>query len=439
MSDTDKLILSLYLVLAGVGGIALLAPDVVAWGSFLVIPFLVLFPAATLLIYASVACFAWFVIGPDRPTARLLGVAVSVALVGFGIPALLNAMVDQEERALRANDLMPVVPFRPDGAIAFVQEPGRFSSPRLQDNSCNLQCRAILLSGSAPAVIMAQSMPGTVEISAPQKWTVQQQDYQCVPPKSYRQSIAGLSITDSLEGRIKDRLLIGECPMGSPALLSGASLIVQQTYPPANYSWTWRYFGPVPPEWDERIIVWRQTADGKLHRVAQQTIVRPRRFNSFFYLDLGGSPNSGAHWELARVSASLANGGPRLDQLINLKMTNVRQLTPGQTRGALDRWLARRDYHAPFGSDRIVNRYFRMLRDNEVQPDDLNRVIRLIYDPRIQDLRSFHLVANKFVSHAAQLREEIGHRVAGMPPERRAHAFESVLKALAEASNNNNS
>lgn len=432
MSDTDKKILSLYLIVVAVGGIALLAPDVVAWGSLLVLPFLVLFPAATLLIYASVACFAWFIIGPDRPTTRLLGVIASVALLGLGIPALLNAMVDQEEHSLLANDLMPAAPLRVDGAIAFVQEPGRFSSPRLQDNSCNFQCRAILLSRSAPAVIMAQSMPGTAEISAPQKWVVEQQDDQCDPAKSYRRSIVGLSIPENFEGRINDRLLIGECPVGSPSRLSDANLIVQQTYPSVDNKWTWRYFGPVPTQWDERLIVWQRAADGKLHRVAQQTVLRPRKFKTIFYLNLGGSPNSGAHWELARVSPSLENAGPQLNELLGMDIATLPPVTPDQIRAALDRWLAKRDYDAALGSNKIVTRYFSMLRHNEVRPDDFRRVVRLIYDPRIHDLYDFDMVADKFSLQSAELRQEIAHRIAAMPPERQADAFRSALRALPE-------
>src|SRR6188768_1263928 len=129
------------------GLIGLFAPDAVAFSSYLVLPFLILFPAPTLLVYATL--FAVPYLAAARRN-RWIGAGFGLTVVlsfGFLLPPLVNKEIAAEERGAKRLDRQVPQPLVARGIIGVVRThtDGKRESA---DVPCDKLCLTLLYSGA---------------------------------------------------------------------------------------------------------------------------------------------------------------------------------------------------------------------------------------------------------------------------------------------------
>jgi hypothetical protein len=373
------------------GLLALLVPDAVAFSSFVVIPFLILFPAPTVAFYLLLFTTSYFVIGRRK---RILGVAFGLGLVAavcFGLPGLINRQIARDRHDLLASDRPPARPVAPRGVVGIVtaRPPG--------GSGCGAICQALLYSGSAAGVAEGRTLDDFRQ-GRRLIWRIQRRDQPCPLPEASVDEEIGWSRSAS-RSVMAGRALTGDCVVAYAGRLDAATLVIQRE----------KLSGLA-----ERATLWRLAADGRPILLARKTWRAPRPFVVPLFLTLEGNPNSGAYWTWARASGP-AGLPPRIEDFIAFDAGQVEAARPERLRGALDAWLDRPEIRDAGIEAQLDLAVLPLMRGATREPDDFARYLRLIADPR-SGIEDIGYAMGAFPERAAELGELALTRAASLEP-----------------------
>lgn len=382
------LVTGLYLVAAL---IAASSPDAVAFSSFLVIPFLILYPAPTLFFYLMLFTTSYFLAGRrSRKVGTIVGL-VLVAAAAVGLPALVNLRIGQERRDLLNSDIPLAHPVSPPAFVGLVSATG-------SGRGCGEICLTLLYSGSAAGVAEAATVeelegPGPVLM-----WRIERRDHSCSLPKN--KGDEGIDWDRPSTGNAYGRALLGECVVASRARLGPGSLILAHE----------KLAGLA-----ERMSLWRVTADGRAAPLARKTWNAPKPLFVPLFLSIEGSPNSGAYWTFTRAPHPPAKPG-RLDEFVAADALVVPAANPAALRAALDAWLDRPGLQDPAIERELKVAVLNLMTGSTREPEDFGRYVKLIAGPRL-DLEVVMRAIDAFPERAVEISDVALARVASLPPD----------------------
>lgn len=389
--NADKRVLLVTACVVATGLFAAFVPDAVAFSSFLVIPFLILFPAPTAALYLALFTTSYFVVGRRK---RILGAAFGIGLVAAvcaGLPQLINLQIARDRRDLLATDRPPARPVAPKGLVGIV-------TGRPGGGGCSRFCLALLYSGSAAGVAEARTLDDFTQGRRRLIWRLQHQEQPCPLPEASEDE--GTSWIRSPDQRaMAGRALAGDCVVAHAGRLDSSTLIFQHERLPRGA---------------ERTTLWRMAAGGRPALLARKTLGAPQRLFVPLFLSLEGSPVSGAHWAWTRRAEP---DGPRasVEDFIALDSSLIRGATPDRLRAALDNWLDRPDIRDPRIEAQLYAAVLPLMRGATREPDDFARYLRLLADPR-RGAEDFGYAMTAFPERAPELGELALTRALSLTP-----------------------
>lgn len=373
--------IAILLVVGASGLLGLLAysdADLVAWSSFLVLPFLLLFPAPTVALYSGLFAIGYFLFFRwNRLGAAVIAFGL-VVVVTIGVPALINRRLAAEQVALSAGDRSapPVAP----GRVFAILRSGKWGGVAAT-TSCDELCRALLFSGRSSAVVMASSARIEDPTPAATRWTIERGAAPCVSPFGSDDDRPFFRSVDLGDGDIRDHGLVGECLRGRPASLAEADLILAVAEYRDGAKDDRRTPALSRPVGGTQLTVWRRAADGSRHLVSRRSWPESTKLPVPFYFSLAGSPNSGAYWVWSR--SGLRPYPSPIRAVIDLNNMSVPRVTPALVRAAIDRWL---DHPGLAGNDlgqRFTSAAINLMAPGQSEAGDAVRIARMIRDPRV--------------------------------------------------------
>jgi hypothetical protein len=391
--NADKRLLLVTACVVAIGLFALSVPDGVAFSSFFVIPFLILFPAPTAAFYLALFTASYFVVGRRR---RILGAAFGLALVAVvaaGLPKLINLQIARDRREMLAADRPPARPVVPRGIVGIVTE-----RPRGDGGGCSRLCLALLYSGSAAGVAEGRTLDEFTLGSRRVIWALRSRGQPCPLPEAGEDD--GMRFNRYPDRRtMAGRALAGDCVIAHSGRLDSSTLIFQHEK---------------LPDRAERTTLWRLEAGGRPIILARNTLGAPRRLFVPLFLSLEGSPVSGAHWTWAR-KAEPGAGRASVEDFIALDSSLIRAATPDRLRASLDSWLDRPDIRDPRIDNQIYAAVLPLMRGETREPGDFARYLRLLADPR-RGVEDFEYAMTAFPERAPELGELALRRALSLTP-----------------------
>lgn len=413
LTRSDIVVLCISACLAIVGIFALSAPDLVAFSTLLVIPFLILFPAPTAFFYTMLFALAYFTVGRWN---RLVGAGCGLLLlpvVAIGVPRWINERVAAEDRTALGSDRALPQPLTPHGVIGIVKSGGEHDRAHMANN-CDKLCLTVLYTGNAGGVIMASSMDAGGAQGTALLWKIARRDRPCV-------LVAPDSSDDTLWrelpnvwDKMRELALIGECAVSSPARLADADLVIEHEVLGKGINGYRENLTLYPELSGTRMSLWRFARAPRAGLLARQTWLVPRRLADFLHFTIAGSPNSGAYWEWAGITEEGVSM-PRLGNFLTFNADAIEGVTPEDLRGVLDAWLDHPEWDDPELLSRLYMAVLPLMSGDTLKPGDLDRYKRLI-----RDSRTSHGIEDRareaFPGEVSQLRDVIFERIATLSP-----------------------
>jgi len=428
----DRAILALIVFIAALALIALMAPDLIAFSSFLVIPFLILYPAPSIFIYATAFGIAWFTIGRrNRFIGALVGLA-AMAAIGIGVPQWINSAIDRENARYAEPDLRPAASTNPAPLLVIVEPTDDPTSDILEGNNCRFLCRALLYSGSVEAVVMADPATPKHARPSPRVWRLVQRNRPCSNPRSAREYLTGWTGPPELDPIIEARSVTGECLMGEPVNLPTTALTLEHRWIGEGLRHDRKHrWALIPPLQGERVTLTRRSAAGQVRVEARWGSFTPRRLEVPLRVTIAGSPNSGAYWEWRRQLPQSEGRQPDLSTWLSLKISDIAGPSPSRLRMAIDEWLKHPE-RGPEPTDHVLqDHYFRMIEKSGESAEDLPRVEAILGDQRTDQINFIWMILGKFPMSSERLLGVIIDRIAALPPDDpRNSAFAGSLSSF---------
>jgi len=345
-----------------------------------------------------------------RRWSGLLGFGVGVllvSLVAIGIPAHVNPGFAAEDGALRASDIAPQRPATIEGIVGIVRDTAYVHNfPR---NGCDSLCLALLYSGRVSAVVMGDTIDASPDRA--QLWTLVRGQEPCVI--AYEPGVAVWQGVPDIHAAL-DRGLTGDCPLGRPAPMSAATLIVEQMVIGPRLSVSEETDVLNPPASGTRLSLWRRGPKGR-SLIARQTHLIERRLKQPLHFTIGGDAFSGPHSIVARAPRQ-GDLLPRVDRFIDLRGVKVKSASPAASRAALDAWLsdhARKDSKL---HSRLWSMAVSLMKGETREAGDLDRYRRLILDPR-ENEGIVRRAVEAFPEDSQLLLDTTLARIAAMPAD----------------------
>ncbi len=412
-NNINKVIASLLVIIGLIALLAYRSPDMVAFSSFLALPYLILYPAPSVVIYAGAFGLLWFTVGRLH---GLLGCCAGLAamwVIGYGIPQFVNSRIEQENVAALQPDLSPSQPLDPGPVITLVEPFKDPAASILKPNSCRSLCQALLYSGSVRAVVMAEPAEPRSKRPTPKLWTIEQSDRPCPIPRSADEWLNGWKGPAEMFRFIDARAVAGECLVDRPTALPVVGLTLEYqrvgTWPGDEKS-SLTLFTPLS---GDRTIMTRRTP-GELRVEARLSTIAPRKLQIPLHFSIAGSPNSGAYWEWSREIRKVDGN---LDKWLTTKIADVTGPTPTALRTAVDRWLSQPEVGIQQTDRDLQDHYFRMVDKVGDIREDLPRVEAILRDPRTERISFLWMVLRKFPQSAKSLLDIVLDRMAALPAD----------------------
>jgi hypothetical protein len=368
----DVLVLVLPAIVGPLAIIALALPDLVAWGAFLVLPFLILFPAPTLALYVVPFSLFYFAIRRWNSFLAALGGGLATVALTVGVPVAWNQRITAAEQDEFVADQPPRHPAQLAGSVTI------FDKDSIGRNACGQLCTALLYGGKVREVtVVTRDRSGP-----PATFALQTRDAPC-----------RIEAVDDVDASVErflrldvaaERALAGDCIVRRRAQPATDRWIVQLKHLP-KYERRKREDSAAPA----RIAILYQRAGEPPRLVSRQTASQSRRLSVPLYVDLGGSPNSGARWQLGTPGPHAVTTLRPVRDFIDPASLEVRPPSPERLREALDGWLDQAELPGDQLADALM---FAVLKDMKAhpQPGDPERLDRIVRDARSKGV---HLLA----------------------------------------------
>jgi hypothetical protein len=373
----------------GISLVVLLIPGIIVFGYIaFIIPGLIMSIAPTIFIYTGLFSLGWFSgTGARRVVGVTLGVA-AMAGIAIGVPFLINQQADIVERASAKRDIAPVAKFGPVPTIA-IQQPGDQRS----GDKCNSLCQVLLFNGSADRVIdvrmpKAKEQRGEAKVSPVYAYRISRQN-SCGDSKDIIGSDDSLGQRDGMRGFdpqkiIRLRMAAGECLVREEVTDTRADLLIRRVDktngdPKARLALR---AGTV------RVQALEILRGGKL--VARSSEIDAQRLITplFLFPMMNSSTCTFNGWEWGRRS-SRPSYYQKFDVLAALKKFTTFKLDlpkgadPALSRALIDTALGDPTAPAESAAFALLEDYYDEMREKGTQPGDVQRMARIIADPRI--------------------------------------------------------
>lgn len=427
LTNFDTILICALMISGMITSVIVIRGDFVAALYFLIFPILIFWPAPSVFLYLVVFALFWFTIGLwRRPAGAICGV-FAVCIVGIGLPILINRSIEAEDSAIQASDMVERQQIREGSSIGIVTIPQQ-GRPRGTSSDCGDICTFLLYSGAADRVIRGRQ-------GSPVAWRLIKQNQPC-EKRQTKKSASWFKLSKQeydFREQLRERRLNGECLVRDNANLDSADIQITRSFIPAIVGNYYDPLDPLPEQTATRVEVLKKDAGGGSMTVSRRTSMFNRKLSLplHFRLDISRK-NTRIKWareQTPRPEPSLS----QIDQYLDIEPFAVQPISPEKVRALIDQWLSQPDLPPGVDGETLAEAFYDMVGRTGGQPQDVDRTIKILLDPRTKRPGQFGTIRWKFPDKEPELLDTILTRMEREPTHDGAiGAFDWALDRFSE-------